>query len=69
MSRRKLGALLIVLGLGLVALGVYLKRAHGLVSVMIALHTAATLVGLLPGLLLLTYTPAKKDGAPPSGAA
>ena len=65
MSRRKLGAALVVGGLACVALGIYLKRAHGLVSAMIALHTAATVGGLLPGLLLLTYTPARKDGAAP----
>ena len=61
MSRRVVGALLIVFGLTLVAVGVYLKRAHGLVNLMIGLHTLATLLGLLPGVLLLCWRPNADD--------
>ena len=60
MSRRAAGALLFAAGLAVVGLGVFVKRAYDLRNLMIALHTAATLLALIPGLLLMVSRP-KRD--------
>lgn len=54
--RRKGGLVCIVAGLVTVAVGVVLKRVWGYRVTMIILHTLATLLFLLPGLMMLCWT-------------
>jgi hypothetical membrane protein len=66
-SRGPLGCGLIVAGLAVVALGVWLKRAHDLRTLMIVLHTLATLGLLIPGVMALAWRPNREDRPGPDG--
>ncbi|MCI0342376.1 MAG: hypothetical protein L0216_14745 [Planctomycetales bacterium] len=57
MTARRLGVGLVLLGLALVGVGIYLKRAHGMMQAMVVLHTLATLGGLIPGVMLIVKKP------------
>ena len=57
MSRPKLGIGLILAGLAVVAIGVVAKRAYGQRTLMIVLHTLASVVFLIPGIMVLVYRP------------
>ncbi len=63
MTARKAGVLLVLLGLGMVGLGIYFGRAHGMAQARLVLHALATVVGLIPGIMLIVKKP--RDAARP----
>lgn len=68
MSRPATGCGLIVAGLVLVGVGVWLKRAFDQVTLMVVLHTIATVGLLIPGLMTLVWRPDRGGDAPPPDA-